>query len=31
LYQSLVRMPTRFLVREGPQIVPLSCAPPHTL
>src|SRR4051812_36201541 len=28
--QSLVRIPTRLRVREGPQTDPLSCAPPHT-
>jgi hypothetical protein len=28
--QSLVRMPARFTVRDGPQMDPLSCAPPQT-
>jgi hypothetical protein len=28
--QSLVRMPQRFVVRDGPHSDQLSCAPPHT-
>ena len=30
-YQSLVRIPTRLTVRDGPQMVPLSCVPPQTV
>ena len=29
--QSLVRMPQRFIERDGPQYDQLSCVPPQTL